>query len=260
MIDAATAFADLTPVPDAPDKASSPEEVGKQAEAMFARLLMKEVRKAMPEDGLLGGKAAAMWQDLFDEAVADQIAEGGHLGLADQITEMLGGAPRSQVHVPDLRAMPRRHANPDVHGTPTEGRITSRFGHRSDPFHGRQKFHSGLDIGAPKGTPFRAMRAGTVTFAGDRGSYGKLVVVDHGDGVETRYAHADGIEVQVGQQVGQGEALGTVGASGRATGPHLHFEVRRNGRPLDPAPFLRRNPVADTSTEDHPQSHPEPSR
>lgn len=258
MIDAATALADLTPAPETNQAANTPPtDVGKQAEAIFARMLLKEVRKAMPKDGLLGGQATAMWQDLFDEAVAEQIADGGHLGLADSINEMLGNAPRSHVHAPELRRMPRRHANPNVHGTPTEGRITSTFGHRSDPFHGRRKFHSGMDIGAPEGTPFRAMRAGTVTFAGDRGTYGKLVIVDHGNGMETRYAHAHGVDVSVGQRVGRGEVLGSVGSTGRSTGPHLHFEVRRHGKPLDPAPFIRATPIAD---ENHPQSHPEPSR
>jgi murein DD-endopeptidase MepM/ murein hydrolase activator NlpD len=236
MIDA-TALAGLArTAPDTPDKAASPEEVGRQAEAMFARMLLKEVRKAMPEEGLLGGRESAMWQDLMDETLAERIAEGGHLGLADQLARELGGTPT----VPTTHAVrPHRHGR-EVHGAPTHGRITSHFGHRSDPFHGRRKFHSGIDIGAPAGTPIQAVRPGRVVFAGEAGTYGNLVVVEHADGLETRYAHARDVHVRVGQRVGRGESLGTVGSTGRSTGPHLHFEVRRGGRAVDPLPFLSR--------------------
>lgn len=234
---------------EAPAKAETPEAVGKQVEAMFARMLLKEVRKAMPKDGLMGGREVEMFTDMLDEQLAERIAEGGSLGLADQISQMLGGDPIT----PSVPLAPHvhRHPNPDVHGTPTTGRVTSSFGHRSDPFHGRRKFHSGVDIGAPKGTPITALQPGRVTHAGPAGTYGNLIVVDHGDGVETRYAHAHGVDVQVGDQVQAGARLGTVGSTGRSTGPHLHFEVRRNGRALDPMPFLRRgDPVSAQSTPD----------
>lgn len=123
---------------------------------------------------------------------------------------------------------------------PVVGRVSSNFGPRVHPVTGRQHVHSGLDFAAPLGTPIGAAAAGTVTFAGVRGGYGNLVIVEHGDGRETRYAHADRLLVRPGQHVAAGEKVATVGATGTATGPHLHLEVRVGGRAVDPAPLLAR--------------------
>lgn len=97
-----------------------------------------------------------------------------------------------------------------------------------------------MDLAAPAGTPIVAAGGGTVTFAGPRGGYGNVVILDHGDGTETRYAHQQRLDVTVGQQVTGGQQIGTVGSTGNSTGPHLHFEVRRNGQPVDPAPLVGR--------------------
>lgn len=121
---------------------------------------------------------------------------------------------------------------------PVHARTTSGFGLRVHPVTGEERLHSGIDLAAPTGTPIAAAAAGTVTFAGPRGGYGNLVIVDHGDGTETRYAHQDSLAVVVGQVVAAGEVVGTVGSTGRSTGPHLHFEVRRHGEPVDPAHLL----------------------
>ena len=117
---------------------------------------------------------------------------------------------------------------------PLESETTSGFGWRKDPLgHGR-RFHSGVDLRAAYGTDVPSAAAGNVTFAGDQGGYGTMVVVRHEDGFETRYAHLSSAAVQVGDRVDAGQALGRVGSTGRSTGPHLHFEVRRNGQQLDP--------------------------
>jgi murein DD-endopeptidase MepM/ murein hydrolase activator NlpD len=123
---------------------------------------------------------------------------------------------------------------------PAEGRISSRFGMRVHPITGRQRMHSGMDIAAPTGTPVRAAAGGVVSFAGSRGGYGNTVIIDHPDGTQTLYAHKHTLGVQAGESVRAGQAIGTVGSTGQSTGPHLHFEVRRNGEPLDPAPLLGR--------------------
>jgi murein DD-endopeptidase MepM/ murein hydrolase activator NlpD len=128
--------------------------------------------------------------------------------------------------------------SPDRLLVPTVGRVSSTFGPRVHPVTGRQGMHSGLDIAAPTGTPIAAAAGGTVTFAGVRGGYGNIVIIDHGDGRETRYAHADRMLVQAGQRVAAGEQVATVGATGTATGPHLHLEVRVDGNPVDPRPLL----------------------
>jgi flagellar protein FlgJ len=117
---------------------------------------------------------------------------------------------------------------------PLESETTSGFGWRKDPLgHGR-RFHSGVDLRAAYGTDVPSAAAGDVTFAGDQGGYGTMVVVRHEDGFETRYAHLSSTAVKAGDRVEAGQALGRVGSSGRSTGPHLHFEVRRNGQQLDP--------------------------
>lgn len=115
---------------------------------------------------------------------------------------------------------------------PASGRISSRFGMRWG------KMHQGLDLAISVGTPVRAAAAGKVTKAGSAGSYGLLVVIKHADGMETRYAHNNKIAVKVGQYVKQGEVICYSGNTGRSTGPHLHFEVRVNGRPQDPLKWL----------------------
>lgn len=116
--------------------------------------------------------------------------------------------------------------------------VGSGYGTRRHPVHGDVRMHHGIDIGAPTGTPIRAFAGGTVVFAGPRGGYGNLVIIDHGSGITSRYAHASTIDVGVGQTLPAGTVIGRVGATGTATGPHLHFELRRGDESFDPAPFL----------------------
>lgn len=116
---------------------------------------------------------------------------------------------------------------------------TSGFGMRTDPFLRAPAMHTGLDIRADTGEPARATAAGTVTIAGWNGGYGKMVEVDHGNGFATRYAHLSAIDVEVGQTIRIGQIVGRVGSTGRSTGPHLHYETRVDGDPVDPQRFLR---------------------
>lgn len=120
--------------------------------------------------------------------------------------------------------------------------VSSGFGYRADPFTGSGAFHPGLDFRGPIGAPIRAAAQGTVIFAGQRSGYGNCVEVDHGHGLVTRYAHMSRIEARPGQAVTAGTEIGLIGSTGRSTGPHLHFEVRINDRPVDPRPFLETLP------------------
>lgn len=112
--------------------------------------------------------------------------------------------------------------------------LTSRFGMRSHPISGGYRMHSGIDLAAPAGSPVIAPAEGVVSFANWRGGYGLLVVIEHGGGLQTRFAHLSRLMVSPGQRVAQGHPVGLVGSSGRATGPHLHYELRSNGRAVDP--------------------------
>ena len=119
------------------------------------------------------------------------------------------------------------------------GYVSSRFGYRRDPINGRRAFHEGVDIANRQGAPVKAAAAGVVTYAGRRAGYGLMVEINHGNGLATRYAHLSGGLVKVGEKVEKGAKIGLVGTSGRSTGPHLHFEILRNGRPLNPRKYLR---------------------
>lgn len=118
------------------------------------------------------------------------------------------------------------------------GWFSSNFGWRIDPFSGRNALHEGVDFPAEAGTPILAAASGKVTFAGWHPQYGRLVEIDHGNGLTSRYAHARELLVSDGELVTRGQRVASVGSTGRSTGPHLHFEVRLNGVPQNPARFL----------------------
>jgi murein DD-endopeptidase MepM/ murein hydrolase activator NlpD len=122
---------------------------------------------------------------------------------------------------------------------PVEGRVASSFGEREDPFNGEGAFHSGVDIDAPYGTPVRAAGDGLVTGADLGAGYGRAVVLNHGHDVRTLYGHLSAVAVVPGQHVTRGQVIGYVGQSGRATGPHLHYEVRLHNVPVNPYKYLR---------------------
>ena len=117
-------------------------------------------------------------------------------------------------------------------------RLTSTFGHRSDPFTGRRARHNGIDIPGPIGTPIYATADGVVGRAQRAGGYGNLVEIDHGNGMQTRYGHLSQINVQPGQRVRRGDVIALMGSTGRSTGSHLHYEVRIAGAPVNPEPFI----------------------
>ena len=122
------------------------------------------------------------------------------------------------------------------------GMVSSSFGYRRDPFNGSAAMHNGLDFRGPTGSPIRATAAGRVSFVGVKNGYGKTVEIDHGSGMITRYAHMSAFNTRVGADVAPGDRIGAIGSTGRSTGPHLHFEVRINGRAVNPRPFLETAP------------------
>src|SRR6185503_1884171 len=140
---------------------------------------------------------------------------------------------------PDVRSR-RSSGRPQVADAPSPiaDRVeTSPFGWRRDPFSGAAAYHRGVDLRAAYGEPIGAADAGMVVFAGEQHGYGQTVVVEHDNGIRTRYAHLSSVTATAGDEVKAGETIGRAGRSGRATGTHLHFEVTQNGRPIDPHSF-----------------------
>lgn len=148
----------------------------------------------------------------------------------------------SELEVLILKKM-AAHTGSKVYGSgvlawPLRGRLTSQFGYRRHPIYGGRNNHTGLDIAAKYGTPITAADAGEVIFSGWWNGYGKAVVIDHGKNITTVYAHMSRIYKNVGAIVAKGQVVGLVGSTGYSTGPHLHFEVRKNGKPQNPIKYL----------------------
>lgn len=160
--------------------------------------------------------------DLDERAIAAIEARAAHL---EEDLRTYEAALRERARVPSI--------------WPVEGEVTDGFGLRRDPFgDGSAEFHAGQDIAAPRGTPVVSAADGTVSFAGQQNGYGNIVIVDHGNGISTRYGHLSKIVVVEGQELKRGATLGEVGSTGRSTGPHLHYEVRLNEEAVSPARYL----------------------
>jgi murein DD-endopeptidase MepM/ murein hydrolase activator NlpD len=223
----------------------------KDASAAAQALESTLIRQLISASGAFKGTEAAggqMHADMFVEALADAVAKGGGMGLAKMLEKSLGPQDGSKPaaahggltmpHGPELTSMP---GGPLSMEAPTTGTpvVTSDFGWRNHPIDGVEKFHTGVDLRGAEGTPIEAAAAGTVLSAGLRGGYGNVVEIDHGHGVTTLYAHASAVAVQPGDHVQRGQEVAQVGQTGHATGPHLHFEVRVEGHPVDPRGALK---------------------
>ncbi|HTN52540.1 MAG TPA: peptidoglycan DD-metalloendopeptidase family protein [Anaeromyxobacter sp.] len=229
----------MTLTPPGPAEGADPRL--HEAARSLESLLLRQVLQA---SGAFHGSETAgsgVRADLFVETLADAVAKGGGIGLADQLERSLGGgaAPAPAPGGGPALAVTPRLPRLGPGNAPLAGTVTSPFGERTDPFTGARAEHDGVDVGAPEGTPIRASAAGVVRAAGERGGYGNAVEIDHGHGLVTLYGHAADLLVHPGDRVEAGQPIATVGSTGRSTGPHLHFEVRMGGRPVDPARVLK---------------------
>lgn len=257
------------PAQAAASSAVDTAQAARMLEAYFLRRVLAEVRESS-EGGLLEqGFGGQMFREMLDEALADRMADGGGVGLAKVVEQQLLGDERARagtsVEAP-VGARALRAAYPtmadlgQIRAVPVDAttgidpsagtgvswkmpldpeRISSGFGKvRLDPSpesetHLRQ--HKGLDMTAPIGAPVSAARAGTVIRAGaSTGGFGNVVVIDHGEGLHSYYGHLSSVDIPVGAEVAAGTHIGKVGSTGRSSGPHLHFEVRRHGVSIDP--------------------------
>ena len=200
--------------------------------------------------GSLAGEVSALYglksEPTLVTATSDQIQDADVSSSLDQLhalrTSALSGATMVGLTMgltKNATTAEWAKANSAPNLWPVEGQVTGSFGERIDPFNGEGAFHSGVDIGSNYGAKIIAPADGVVTFTDSMGGYGKAIMIDHGNGISTRYGHLSGFAVTAGQHVHRGDLIGFVGASGRSTGPHLHYEVRINDTPVNPYKYLR---------------------
>jgi len=201
-------------------------------ESMLLGQMLREMRKAgswkdeSEEDGFGG---AALF-DAIDAELSLRLSQAQSLGLRDQLLRQVGGGIEGGMGTPA----------PDVaEPLASAAAVSSGFGWRADPMTGAAAFHRGIDVRAAYGDVVASADGGRVVVAEPQGAYGQTVVVDHGDGLRTRYAHLSAISVRVGDQVARGDQVGQAGQTGRATGTHVHFEATKDGLPIDPATLAR---------------------
>lgn len=204
------------------------EELDKVATIEEAEQVVNQIKEENEEDDLDLTIVEKYTQNV-EEANAQDV-EVAKTDVQTKVTEI----------IEEKEEQERIDALPDINGiklavTPISGTISSRYGVSSSI---RKSAHTGLDIAAPSGTPIKVVADGTVTFAKYNGSYGNLVKVEHGNGVETWYAHTSKMYVSVGQEVKAGDVIAAVGSTGNSTGPHLHLEIRINGEHVNPQLYL----------------------
>lgn len=225
----------------------------KEMESLFAYELIKAMRQASQES--TEGLGRSVYMSLFDMELARLMAERG-LGLKDMLlkginrgqdgeardSEKLEGVEdhASQTQGPINSRAFHAEQRGDANGErlPVNGVVSSGFGMRRHPLYGDIRFHRGIDIAAPEETDIYPIKAGKVIFSGEQGGYGNVVIIDHGDGYITRYAHNKLNLVRTGDYIDTDTVIAKVGSTGLSTGPHLHFEVRYNGEPIDPVTLV----------------------
>lgn len=219
-------------------------EQAQEMASLFVFQMLQAMRRAIPQSELLQqGFTHDLYYSLFDQEVARDIARREDFGLTSLLMQQLRGLetgtsrPRATPGVADAYRLHEPESSIPF-TLPVQGTVTSPYGPREDPIDHTARFHHGLDIEAPSGTIVHAAAPGRVVFSGAKRGYGNLVIVAHKGGYQTYYAHNAENLVRQGEEVAQAQPLARVGETGRATGPHLHFEVRKDGKPLDPRTFI----------------------
>ena len=187
----------------------------------------------------VGGLGAANNPDLTVEI------DAASPSLLESIRDLNNQIDRKEQQLNTLAALlgqEQKAKDTYISGRPIKkGWLSSPYGYRTDPFHGKRAWHNGIDFAGDEGGAVQAVAGGIITWSGNRYGYGTMVEIDHGNGYKSRYAHNKENLVAVGDLVAKGEQIAKMGSSGRSTGPHVHFELYKNGRSIDPASYVRRN-------------------
>jgi murein DD-endopeptidase MepM/ murein hydrolase activator NlpD len=241
------------------------KETAKELEALFIYEMLKEMRSTT-QGGLLGkGLGNDIYTSLFDMEIARMFAGRG-IGLKEMILKQVerlsekdaAGSPnppknpeKSTLNSPNSWPVspaekPKTKMTGPITGEsplrfPVDGRISSQFGWREDPFSGQEKFHEGIDIAAQSGQEIYPIKNGRVIFSGLTPGYGHTVAIDHGDGFTSKYSHNLKNLVTLGEEVNPNQAIALVGSTGKSTGPHLHFEVQFEGKKINPLYIVQRS-------------------
>lgn len=229
------------------EQRSELKKVAQEFEAVFIAYLLKVMRETIEESGLMEeGFGKTIYTEMFDQEVSMSIARRGALGISDLLYKHLLEIEPEKEQMNSTESPASPHGSGNGASSQNEGRetndlqlpvlapVSSRFGPRADPFSHKRRMHKGVDFAAPKGAPVAAPLPGKVVSAGCESGYGNTILIQHPNGLQTRYGHLDAIHVQKGQEVAGGQIIGTVGDTGRSTGPHLHFEAIRMGKHVDP--------------------------
>lgn len=233
-------------------KPQEPKAAATELASLFILQVLQAMRRTVPKDGMFNKSFAQdTYVAMFDQEIAQHIAQREDLGLNALLQRQLKQpaadhpttgrpAPLSSLSKGAAMQMYRQRGEPPdaLFIPPLAGQQTSGFGRRWHPIHQDERFHHGLDIAAPSGSTIRAAATGQVVLSGTQPDYGNVVILQHPHGYTTLYAHNTENLVAVGDTVHQGQPIATVGRTGNATGPHLHFEIQQDGARLDPVPLL----------------------
>lgn len=241
---------------DAAAKARSLRQGLQEFSALLIGQMLQAMHRTVPQSGLFGNMPGQeTYQALFEQEMARHLARRDVFGLTEQLGgRLLEDESNSHTMTVEKSASWNRTPAPETRTIlddlgealqglfpfrlPVDGTLTSDYGMRFHPIALERRWHHGIDIAAAPGTMIRAAAPGEVIFSGRQGGYGNLVILQHADGYTTRYAHNDTNLVAVGNYVRQGQAIATVGQTGHATGPHVHFEIRQHGHSVDPSPWF----------------------
>lgn len=231
-----------------PEEEKELTEQAQGFEAMIINMMLQSMRNTVEQGDLFGDPKATsrtVYQSMLDNEYSKVMSQSEGIGLSDLILQHFGVSdtelklnPASFESAVQFGEPVNRPESTSRFVLPAEGRLSSPFGMRVHPISGRLQMHDGIDIAMPTGTSVKAMTSGEVVFAGEKRGYGNTVIIEHANKMRTLYAHLDSIDVNKGDLVQKGQRVARSGNTGVSTGPHLHFEIQKGGRPVNPIDYV----------------------